>query len=335
MAYNKYKTDNTLRKAFDTAYAAPDTVKNTYSRLPKRLLIVVISTLVLLVALAFLTSRTLNTLEEGKQPPLITRLVAPYDLSTRYLPSIDTSLIASRPIPVIDTDFFIEQRDYLASISSETVTRDSIMDIILPGVRQDFFLILPILEGYDRNFIYTIDSHPATNCIIENYRDTYVTEFACEAGPVSQFIETADYLYELPAPPVVEQQPAVVAVVAETTLEAESTAEPTPTPEPTVDPNAYLADLTPVPANHQYVRVVAAQYETIEDAKIAIKMVFNDSRKTSVMGNFAMLQELDVNYFYGYENGWYVFTWAHDSWVYSVSSQDFLQLEDMITRLPF
>lgn len=331
MAYDKYKTDNTLRKAFDAAYATPDTVVSTYSRLPKRLLIVAISTLALLVALALLTSRTLTVLEEGKQPPLITRLVAPYDLSARYLPSIDTSLIAARPIPFIDTAYFVEERDYLASISSEPVTRENIMDVILPGVRQDFFLILPMMDGYDRSFIYSTSVHPATNCIVENYRDTYVTEFVCEPGPISQFIETADYLYELPAPVV--EQPAPVAVAAETTPEAESTVEPTP--EPTPDPTAYLADLTPVPTNHKYVRVVAAQYETVQDAKTAIKMVFNDSRMTSVMGNFAMLQELDVNYFYGYENGWYVFTWSHDRWVYSVSSEDFLKLEDMIKRLPF
>lgn len=311
MAYNKYKTDNSLRKAFDAAYATPDVVKDTYSRLPKRLLVIVLSTMVLLVALFQITTNTLQKLDEGKQPPLVTRLVAPYDLSNRYLPSVDTSMIAARPIPLIDVEWFVEERDYQLSISAEPVTRDSILRIVLPNVDQGFFLILPMIEGYERNFIHSTAVHPSVNCLLENYRDTYMVEFFCEEGPVSQFIETADYFYTVP-----------VVVTAETTAEA--------TDEPDVEPA-----LQPIPANQNYARVVAAQYETVIDAKSAIRLMFNDSRAKGNIGNFAMLQDLDVNYFYAYHNGWYVFGWSHDRWVFTVSAQDFLKLEDIIAKLPF
>lgn len=83
------------------------------------------------------------------------------------------------------------------------------------------------------------------------------------------------------------------------------------------------------------IRVVMMQFDTDASAQVAIETLFDTSRSVGNVGNFVLSPDMPVNYYYGISDGWRSFTWAHDNWVYTVSSTSYTTMETVVENFPY
>lgn len=76
------------------------------------------------------------------------------------------------------------------------------------------------------------------------------------------------------------------------------------------------------------------KYPTDEDASTVIDSAFHYARRIGRIGNFALTNMNDVDYFYSVTRAASSFTWMNHNWVISVSADEFETIDAFMTAFP-
>jgi hypothetical protein len=78
----------------------------------------------------------------------------------------------------------------------------------------------------------------------------------------------------------------------------------------------------------------AARFDSAANAREAMKSLRQFSGANEAVGNYAVGVG-EVDFFYSSTGERYTFTWAHDTWVYTVSGAAFHELEKLVRAFPY
>ena len=83
--------------------------------------------------------------------------------------------------------------------------------------------------------------------------------------------------------------------------------------------------------------VAVSQYATEDAAQRSMVDMLHYARAQGEVGNFAVLNSGGpVDYFYSAtRSGWYSLTWAHDRWIFTISTSSFKDLETAVLNFPY
>ncbi|MBZ0300360.1 MAG: hypothetical protein K8J31_11485 [Anaerolineae bacterium] len=80
--------------------------------------------------------------------------------------------------------------------------------------------------------------------------------------------------------------------------------------------------------------VVAAQYADHERATEAVTQIFSYARTIGRTGNFS-LGPIEYDYAYSHTDNLYTMTWSHENWVYSITGDNYIDLENLVKLFPY
>ena len=358
MAQAKHSTDQTLRKAFDTAYETPSTLKRLYNAVPKRVKIVSIA--VMLAAVTFVLFINLGfdiaeRIEWANRPSFEQRREPPYGLADRSTPQIDMTLVGGRGIPVISvTDYEAIRQEMIeaellamgytlpveeevAEPAAEPATADTPADASAPV---DAPADAAPVDGE------TVDPAAAeAEAVIEEAPAPALPEIVI---PESQILAVAyqrhlaplnfDDRYFSVLPPTVDTyqrgftldsmlHPTInclYMVDEETGTGCGMTYAPM-----FIEVGEYLS------VDGERYRIVAQAYPTNEEAQVAMSEVLERSRGAGQVGDFAVLRSDRTNFMYAFANDNAAFAWRQMNWVYMVTGPKFSGMEAIVEALPF
>jgi hypothetical protein len=83
------------------------------------------------------------------------------------------------------------------------------------------------------------------------------------------------------------------------------------------------------------VTMVAATFASVEDAQAALDQLFTFARIIGVTGNYAIVENRSVDYFYSSSRDNFYFTWTNGTWVYTVNSASINTLDAFMTNFAY
>ncbi|RMG81753.1 MAG: hypothetical protein D6712_15760, partial [Chloroflexi bacterium] len=120
--------------------------------------------------------------------------------------------------------------------------------------------------------------------------------------------------------------------VATSEVTTEATSEDAAAQDPVAEATAQLEALL---ANYKQVEVALAQFESEADALTAIRFLFDRADDMGTVGNFVLLEDRAVNYFYAHTASGITFTWTNGPWLYIVMAPNFDTMESAVIAFPY
>lgn len=106
----------------------------------------------------------------------------------------------------------------------------------------------------------------------------------------------------------------------------------------TIDQTATFVERGDYQHNGMNFNVVVAEYPDHDTATRAVKQVFEYARINGRVGNFS-LGPIEYDYAFTQTgngpNELYSFTWSHENWVYSITTDNFIELENLVKVFPY
>jgi hypothetical protein len=331
-----------LRRAFDTAYqVTPENFRNFIGSIPRRvkwMIVTTLAALVLVLVLLQLTRVGIQAIEWVNRPPLMERIQAPYDLEARLTPNVAVDSLELAPIPFVDSAALAEKRALAleeAWAAAEAEDEQAAALVAAEAEAQE-----AVVEGQA-----VADGEALT--------DGEIAGAAEEAAPAALEVTIDEEAILASIQPEVDPAYFVVLPALEnyartyvydniTTHPAQSClvilGEPTEADEGgcqlSYQPR-YIEAADYTDGQNHIVRLVVARFESPAEARESMVEMHEQAWTTGSLGNYALVEGLQVNYFFAQVRGWQNFTWSNGSWVYSIAAPSFSQLEAFIGKLTF
>ncbi|HLV35155.1 MAG TPA: hypothetical protein VKY59_08590 [Spirillospora sp.] len=101
-----------------------------------------------------------------------------------------------------------------------------------------------------------------------------------------------------------------------------------------IDQTATFVEWGDYQHNDTIFNVVVAEYPDHDTATRAVKQVFQYARTIGSTGNFS-LGPIEYDYAFSHADSLYTFTWSHENWVYSITTDNFAELENLVKVFPY
>jgi hypothetical protein len=101
-----------------------------------------------------------------------------------------------------------------------------------------------------------------------------------------------------------------------------------------IDPTATFVEQGQYLYNDVAFQVVVAEYPDHDRATQAVKQIFGYARTIGRTGNFS-LGPIEYDYVFNHADDLYTFTWSHENWVFSISAENFIELENLVKTFPY
>lgn len=303
----KHSTNNDqfFRRFFDTLYQFEFShVLETWQDIPRRtrwFLATSLTFMVLVWIIIQFISNATTLVDNANMPKLEERLNAPYELNTRNLPILGITQYLT-PIQVGYTPATIDISNINPAYGCMVNGGGELcIETVEPTYNEAWQFTDPNVESFAEQMI------------------TYQTEL--EAYQIA-FARAEALIIEQAMADALEGQP------EGTTINIEDLVLPevvTDIAEPVMPQMNTLPEI----------RVAITQFDSSATAHNAIETLFNTSRTVGNIGNYVLVRDVEVNYYYSVDDGWQSFTWAHENWVYTVSSPSSETMESVIETFPY
>jgi hypothetical protein len=328
-----------LRRAFDTAYqVTPENFRNFIGNMPRRvkwMIVTTLAALVLVLVLLQLTRVGIQAIEWANRPPLMERILAPYDLEARLTPNVAAGSLELAPIPFVDSAALAERRALAleeAWAAAEAEAEQAAALAVAEAEAQE--AVVEEQAVADGAALTDGETAGAAEEAAPAALEVTIDEEAVLAS-IQPEVDPA-YFVVLPA---LENYARTYVYDNITTHPAQSCLVVLGEADEggcqlSYQPH-YIEAADYTDGQNRVVRLVVARFESPAEARESMVEMHEEAWTTGSLGNYALVEGLQVNYFFAQVRGWQNFTWSNGSWVYSVSAPSFSQLEAFINKLAF
>lgn len=327
MTYKTDRDEQFLRKVFDAAYQVTphrisDAVRSTSKR-TRWTIAILISLTVLTIVIGQFAQYVIAEMNESPIPEWQAQLEPPYGLTQRPLPVVE--------LEVTDIAEGEEAVDLVAAAQGEADTAKAEGPVVLPAAITEDFQVLPQFSRYEQRGLESYAVHGAIACLLN-------VDNVCGLSAAPIYIEANDYVEIMEAEPVAaaaapdaNEAAAASAEQAEPVAAAAAADEAETVGEEEIETLAPLLEAQ-IPT---LTRIIAAQFETEDDAEAALRAMQFRSREVGRLGNFAFSSYYSVDYFYALDRNQQLFAWSHDNWVYTISADTMDRVESIAKIFPY